>query len=466
MARIFVSYSRKNIDFAKQLIGRLEEREIDCWVDWEGIPPTVDWKKEIEKGVEESDCFLTIVSPDWMVSKICKDELEIAVRNGKRLIPVVPYPIDWGEVPPTLADLNFIFFTPGVDFENQLQLLLTALDTDYDWLKTHRRLQVKALEWERANKDDGFLLRGRDLTEAEEQISINATKDPRPTDLQREYVLKSRQETDRQRQITTGGLVFIILVMIGIIAALVIPRIQESLDKDRARGELLPIKAGRFTFGTADQGLQAIGAIPSQDVVVPEFRIHTYEVTNAQYKLCVKHRRCTVPLEQTDYQEDDRQDHPVVFVTVFQANSFCTWVGLRLLTEVEWERAARDLYGSSSSSDSSLPSPDLVNMADLETGEPTGGLQPVESTPPGPSPGGVYHLVGNAAEWTSTYAYRGGEYQDLHWDGNPETFTGTEYYSTRGGSWSNPIQYISQFNPDMGTVVRTDLGFRCAADAE
>ena len=111
MARIFVSYSRKNIDFCKRLANELQKRNLDFWVDWEGIPPTVDWMLEIEKGIEEADTFLAIVSKDWITSKICIEELNIAVKNGKRLIPVVPYEINWNDVSPALAQLNFIFFT-------------------------------------------------------------------------------------------------------------------------------------------------------------------------------------------------------------------------------------------------------------------------------------------------------------------------------------------------------------------
>src|SRR6266540_2852960 len=182
VARIFVSYSRKNKDFCRQLTAELQKRDIDFWVDWEGIPPTVDWMKEIEKGIEEADTFMVIVSPDWISSKVCLDELNLAVKNGKRLIPVVPCDIVWNEVPPALAHLNFIFFTEAFDFNQQLKELLTALDTDYDWLKTQRRLQVKALDWERGSKENGFLLRGRDLEDAEQHTSINANKDPHPTD--------------------------------------------------------------------------------------------------------------------------------------------------------------------------------------------------------------------------------------------------------------------------------------------
>src|SRR6185503_8333480 len=254
MARIFVSYSRKNIDFCKRLTDELQKRDLDFWVDWEGIPPTVDWLKEIEKGVEEADAFLAIVSTDWISSRNCIIELEYAVKNGKRLIPVVPHDIVWDNVPPELSHLNFIFFTEKFDFTLQLDKLFTALDTDYDWLKTHRRLQVKALDWERGNKDHGFLLRGRDLEEAEQQISINATKDPHPTDIQREYVLLSRQGATRQRRVTTGILIGLIAGMLGVIALLVKPYVEEAIARARAQdlSRTITVPAGSIDFQLDD----------------------------------------------------------------------------------------------------------------------------------------------------------------------------------------------------------------------
>ena len=125
--------------------------------------------------------------------------------------------LKWDDVPVELSHLNYIFFRESDDFDTSLTKLLTAINTDYGWVQTHRRLQVKALEWERGNKDNGFLLRGKDLEAAEQQISINANKDPHPTDIQREYVLLSRQAATKQRRITTGVLTFIILMLAGII---------------------------------------------------------------------------------------------------------------------------------------------------------------------------------------------------------------------------------------------------------
>lgn len=89
MAKIFVSYSRKDIEFAKRLTEELQKSELDFWVDWEGIPPTVDWMRQVQKGIEESVVFLFLLSPDSAKSKVCREEIVHAVKNGKRLIPLI-----------------------------------------------------------------------------------------------------------------------------------------------------------------------------------------------------------------------------------------------------------------------------------------------------------------------------------------------------------------------------------------
>jgi len=462
MARIFVSYSRKNKDFCRRLTDELQKRDLDFWVDWEGIPPTVDWKMEIEKGIEEADTFLAIVSTDWISSKICLDELNIAVKNGKRLIPVVPFDIVWNDVPPTLAHLNFIFFTEAFDFGQQLDKLFTALDTDYDWLKTHRRLQVKALEWERANKENGFLLRGKDLDDAEQQISINATKNPNPTDIQRDYVLKSRQETDRQNRIRTNSLRAAVAVMLAIIAALVYPYVAEWNGQRLARGEMITIPAGDTVFGTDLPEYIEIGFVRQQNISLPAFQMGKYEVTNYQYGLCVKYGNCTVPADQTAFRDTSKQDHPVVNVTIYQASNYCQWLGQRLPTSPEWERAARGAKGYA------WPWGNNAITTKLATLE--GGTQPVMSNPSGVSkPEGIYNLVGNVWEWTSSYNYEKDTVfdPDWIWDGKPETYKGTDFFMLRGGGWQYYYEAdVALYFPFSGVTANAELGIRCAADVK
>ena len=224
MASLFISYSRKDKEVARKLTEAFQGQGLDFWIDWEGIPPTVDWWKEIEKGIEEADIFLFLLSPNSASSKVCRRELKHAVQNGKRLIPVVVQDVQSGASPAALRPLNWVFLQEGQDFQARFAELIQAIKTDYAWVQTHRRLQVRALEWERSNKDNSFLLRGKDLQDAEGHLVIHAGKSPLPTPLQQDYVLTSRQVVDRQRRTITsiaiaGAILMAVLAVFGFVQA-------------------------------------------------------------------------------------------------------------------------------------------------------------------------------------------------------------------------------------------------------
>jgi len=134
MAKVFISYSRKDIDFAKRLTAELQKSEFDFWIDWEGIPPTVDWWREIEKGIEEADAFLFLISPDSANSKFCRQEIDHAVKNGKRLLPLVIRDTKANKIHPKLTPFNWIFFRETDNFKVSLQKLQKIIHTDYEWV--------------------------------------------------------------------------------------------------------------------------------------------------------------------------------------------------------------------------------------------------------------------------------------------------------------------------------------------
>ena len=202
MNQIFISYSRKDTEFARSLVSAFAEQKLDIWVDWEDIPPSVDWMKEIEKGIEEANIFIFIISPDSIASKVCGEELAHAVKNGKRIIPVVARDVDMANIPASISHVNWVFFSrPQDKFEEAHQKLMVAIHTDFDWVQTHSRLQVKALDWERGLKEKSLLLRGNELKEAEAQVLVNIDKAPAVTALQREYVLASRIDENAHLEI-------------------------------------------------------------------------------------------------------------------------------------------------------------------------------------------------------------------------------------------------------------------------
>src|SRR5207253_10852124 len=89
MADVFISYSRKDIDFVRHLLEALAARNRKAWVDWNDIPPSADFMEEIYAAIEKANTFVYVLSPDSIASAVCSREVAHAIKNHKRLLPVV-----------------------------------------------------------------------------------------------------------------------------------------------------------------------------------------------------------------------------------------------------------------------------------------------------------------------------------------------------------------------------------------
>jgi len=213
------------------------------------------------------------------------------------------------------------------------------------------------------------------------------------------------------------------------------------------------VPAGRFAMG-AD--LEPPGdESPGHDVTLPGFRIHKYEVTNWQYRICVEAGACPEPQDLRFFDDRGEAQAPVVFVTWYNADAYCRWRGQRLPTEAEWEKAARG------------PAADTYPWGDEPAGEVLNagmrfmGALPVGSFPEGASRYGALDMAGNVWEWTADWylAYPGSIYRsDLF---------GQKYKVVRGGSWNHPIEDARTFHRDIADPNRALMvvGFRCAIAA-
>lgn len=225
--------------------------------------------------------------------------------------------------------------------------------------------------------------------------------------------------------------------------------------------EMIPIPAGNFTMGSSDADIQAVlaecnteqgnceegwfaGERPSHAVFVDTFEVGVYEITNAQYQLCVDAGDCqaagrsisdaNIPFDRRFFADD----FPVVGVSWNDANTFCSWAGGRLPTEEEWEKAARG-----ASDQRRYPWGNELDpaTANLSSGFPAA----VGSYGADVSPYGVMDMAGNVFEWTATAV--------------------EQSYVVRGGGWSK--FYFRGRVTDRGTKLPAefanyDIGFRCA----
>ena len=91
MSHVFISYARKDAEFAETLRGRVEDAEFDVWMD-SILPAGFDWRQEIDQAIRQAFVVLLVVTPDSRASEYVTYEWAFALGLGLKVIPVVYKP--------------------------------------------------------------------------------------------------------------------------------------------------------------------------------------------------------------------------------------------------------------------------------------------------------------------------------------------------------------------------------------
>lgn len=250
------------------------------------------------------------------------------------------------------------------------------------------------------------------------------------------------------------------------------PGINLELGATRVRDAdgmvMVYVPEGTFTMGSDDGELNEK---PVRLVYLDAYWIDKYEITNAQYELCVADGACIKPnndrshTQENYYGNPDFADYPVVFVDWNQANSYCEWAGGRLPTEAEWEKAARGPEGNLYPWGNNDANCSLANYNQGSYDQPNscvGDTSQVGSFPEGASYYGVMDMAGNVWEWVNDW-YRPYDATETINPIGPDSEQ--DYKVIRGNSWYNVgsdirSSYRSRHKPTGGN--NSNFGFRCA----
>src|SRR4051794_27779181 len=181
-AKVFLSYSRKDIAFVDQLDAALKARGFEPLIDRTEIYAFEDWWKRIEALIGRADTVVFVLSPDSVSSDVALKEVSFAISLNKRFAPIVYRRVDDATVPVSLAKLNFVFFDNEAHFEECADRLADALEIDLSWIRLHTEFGEQTRHWVLASKPNGLLLRSPALEQAERWIASRPGGAPAPTE--------------------------------------------------------------------------------------------------------------------------------------------------------------------------------------------------------------------------------------------------------------------------------------------
>lgn len=494
--KVFLSYASQDKLLVRELSRRLVgEGWIDTWQDEKNLLPGQDWRVKIEEAVEEADVVIIClsnhsVSKEGYVQKELRYAREIALEKPEDTIFLIPLRLDDCIVPRGLRFYQWGDFF-GVQKEQTYKDLLLSLQ-----VRHNQKLELEDQEYDSPKKTENIL---KELeSQAIRYELIGDFWDARKTwyeikridplfprvdikikELEREVEKETVQEKARiepknkkekfapARPINKlfywfGGFAILALGIV-LFSSLNYPLQPSEPTLEVNPSQLIATSTYAETIESTPTFSLTLTSIPN-NTLAPisssaeimddkgvsmslvsgdgfiSFYMDKYEVTNASYKTCVEAGVCLLPKVVDRYTLEDYSSHPVVYINLDMAETYCQWREARLPTGNEWEIAS----GWSLSKKFPWGVDNDCKYANIAYGISNGQYcvgttVPVGSYELGKSKYNIYDLIGNVWEWNS--------------DG---------YSQLRGGAWDT-FQFLDE-TPLSNDRTSNTVGFRCAKD--
>ncbi|WP_291728139.1 toll/interleukin-1 receptor domain-containing protein [Bernardetia sp.] len=214
---VFISYGRaESKAFATKLCEQLTQKGYKVWFDQNDIPLGVDFQHQIDEGIETAHNFIFIIAPHAVKSPYCRKEIELALKRGKRIIPILQIEPTtkevWDMMHPAIGKINWVYmrqqweedkeqsdYETIDDFDEGFKGVLSLLEDEKEYVQKHTEILLRAIEWERNHHNSMHLLVANERKHAEEWLFTRFDKKQPPcfpSDLHARFIAEAKKNAN------------------------------------------------------------------------------------------------------------------------------------------------------------------------------------------------------------------------------------------------------------------------------
>lgn len=266
-----------------------------------------------------------------------------------------------------------------------------------------------------------------------------------------------------------------------LIATIADSSLKTQIDVSVVMGDMVWVPAGSFIRGSRPGHSQS--EEPQRTIYLDGYWIDKYEVTNAQFAEFLNavgpgffNQQMSIIRRNGVFRaRQGKENFPVAYVSWYGAQAYAKWLGKRLPTEAEWEKAARGNYDDRDYPVGSALKPTQANyrgnndpfeMGPSPVGFFNGQTFQGFKTDNSPSPFGAYDMAGNVFEWVSDWYDK--NYYKWNIKSNPRGLPSGQERGVRGGSWFDiPSRLRTSYRSSAAPTIHNEfIGFRCAKSSD
>ena len=218
---IFCIYHPADIVFVRRLAAQMRASGIDCWFDDSDFGKLSAESAQLKAGILQAYTVAIVLSQSSAESQLCNELIQHAVSHSKRIVTLIRDDDISVEVHPAIVDNTYLFFRDQDDMVERIEQLRPHLEVNED-LRLHTELLVAAERWRSSGRRNEHLLPAQSWEEARRWLAGANKRQPKPSQLQVEFIHSSRRGRSSGIRGRTGSrarslsLIFAALILVAV----------------------------------------------------------------------------------------------------------------------------------------------------------------------------------------------------------------------------------------------------------